>query len=127
MPFSYDESTRTMTLPLGDTATFHISIDWMGLSPGDALVFGIYNKSELTDIFRKPAEIVDGQAVLRLCNADTRDLEPGNYRWQLRIVTDPARDEDGNIITDACADNVISIFDPDDLPKINLKRGGAYV
>lgn len=111
MPFFYDAAENEITMPVGDTAEIYISIDWHKLAPGDVVIFGLSSKKSGEDIFRKAAEIVEGKAVIRLCNADTRDLPPGKYLWQLRIVTNPARDEEGNVIADDCGDDVISVFD----------------
>ncbi len=126
MAFIFDKSTGIITMMTGDTAELRVRINWHKLAPGDAMVFGIYDPNSAEDIFRKPAEIQDGMAVIRLCNADTRDLEPSKkYTWQLRIVTSPARDESGNIIADDCGDDVISVFQ--NPPRFILMRGGAYV
>ena len=125
MAFAFDPNTRKITLPLGDTADLYVNVNWQGLSPGDALLFAIFAPDVPGDMLCKAADLVDGKAHIRICNHDTRDLQSGKYRWQLRIVTNPARDDDGHVIADECTDNVISVFDKP--PTIELKRGGAYV
>ena len=126
MAFTFDESTYKISLPQGDTADIDVSIDYAGIEPGDALLFAIFDPQS-GDLMSKAVEIQDGRAHIRLCNHDTRDLDAGQYRWQLRIVTSPARDESGSVIADACTDDVISVFDSDELPAFRLTRTGARV
>ena len=126
MPFTYNPDTREIRIAPGDTASILVEIDWAALKPGDVVLFAVYDPSaERGDLFCRAAEIVDGAAHVRLCNSDTRDIPPGVYRWDLRIVTDPARDANGNVIADDCSDHVITVFDKS--PKFRLQRGGAYV
>lgn len=124
MPFTYNESDRSVQMACGDTANIWVEIEWDRLAPGDVILFAICERSG-EDKLVKPIEIEDGQAHIRLCNHDTRDIEPGRYRWNLRIVTSPVYDEDGNVRVDECTDDVITVFD--DPPTIRLTRGGAYV
>ena len=125
MAFVYDTETGKITLPAGDTADINISVDYKELKQGDAILFAIFDKFGDRDIVIKTADLVDGKARIRICNHDTRDVEPGNYKWQLRIVTNPARGEDGAIIADDCSDNVITVFN--NPPTFKITRGGAYV
>ena len=125
MAFSFNPDTRQITLPIGDTADLYVNVNWDGLSERDAILFAIFDPDANGDLLCKAADLEGGRAHIRLCNQDTRDLQPGTYRWQLRIVTDPARDETGRVIADDCTDHVITVFD--DIPRIKLNRGGAYV
>ena len=54
-------------------------------------------------------------------------MKPGVYAWQLRLVTSPARDEDGNIIADECTDDVVSVFSGEAMPEFVLEKRGARV
>lgn len=126
MPFRFYERKRAIELAAGDTADLYIAVDWAGLADGDAILFAICDwRGE--DLLVKAADVTDGRAHVRLCNHDTRDLDAGRYKWQLRIVTSPARDESGSVIADACTDDVISVFDNDSLPDFRLTRTGARV
>ena len=127
MAFVFDTQTGNITMPTGDTGDIHVNVNYDELKEGDAVLFAVFDKYDKTggDLLIKTADIVDGKAHIRLCNADTRNLAAGAYKWQLRIVTDPARDENGNIIADECTDNVISVFQTP--PTFKLTRGGAYV
>ena len=126
MPFTYNPDTREIRMPPGDTATISVAVSWDALRPGDVVLFAVYDPSaDSGDLLCKAVNITDGRADIRLCNHDTRDIPPGVYRWDLRVVTDPARDENGNVIADDCGDHVITVFDKS--PKFRLQRGGAYV
>ena len=109
----------------GDTANIWVDVEWDKIAPGDVLLFAIFDPSETGDLVCKPAEIVDGTAHIRLCNHDTRDIEPGRYKWNLRLITSPVYDEEGNVRVDECSDDVITVFDTP--PSFRLTRGGAYV
>ena len=124
MPFALDESSRAITMACGDTANFWADVEWDRLAEGDVLLFAIFDPDE-GDLLVKPVEIEDGQAHIRICNHDTRDIEPGRYKWNLRLVTSPVYDEEGNVRVDECTDDVITVFD--NPPSIRLARGGAYV
>ena len=125
MAFTFDESTYKISLPQGDTADIDVSIDYAGIEPGDALLFAIFDPQS-GDLMSKTVELQDGRAHIRLCNHDTRDIAPGTYKWNLRIITNPARDADGHIIADDCTDDVITVFG-EKLPIIKIYRGGAHV
>lgn len=125
MPFSFDEATLAITMAAGDTANIWVDVEWEDLSDSDVLLFAIFDPSDLNDIVRKTVEIKDGIARIRLCNHDTRDVEPGRYKWNLRLITSPVYDEEGNIRVDECTDEVITVFDTP--PSFRLTRGGGRV
>ena len=125
MPFAYDTSNNQITMATGDTATITALVDWDKVTAGDVILFAIFDNSTGEDKLCKPVEIVDGEAVIRLCNHDTRDIPAGRYKWNLRIVTDPVYDEGGNVRVDECTDDVITVFDSP--PNIKLTNGGARV
>ena len=123
MPFAFDENTHAISMAAGDTATIAVNVQWDRLQQGDVVLFAVFDSSG--DLLCKAAEITDGQAKIRLCNHDTRDIEPGKYKWNLRVVTSPAYDSDGKVHADECTDEVITVFD--NPPAFKLTRGGAYV
>lgn len=127
MPFSLNEETKEISMPPGDTGDIYIELDWDTQGKDAAVVFAIVNRVTGEDIMRKAAEIEDGIAHIRLCNHDTRDLTAGKYAWQLRLVTSPARDAEGNVVADECTDDVISVFAGGSQPTFRLERKGARV
>lgn len=127
MAISINFEDYTISMPPGDTGDIYLEIEWKHVDLSNAaIVFGVCDSAG-EDIVLKQGDIVDGKTHIRLCNHDTRDLEPGKYRWQLRIVTDPATDANGNIIADDCEDNVVSVFNGNKLPKFILEKRGARV
>lgn len=127
MAFKFNKTNYEISMPPGDTGDLHIDVEWKSGNVDDAaVIFGVVDKNG-KDLIVKAGDLADGKAHIRLCNHDTRDLEPGRYKWQLRIVTSPARDENGNVIADECSDNVISVFNGDKMPTFRLEKKGARV
>lgn len=126
MAFTYDKETNKITMEPGDTGSFTVDVNWPSYDGEIALVMGVCNK-EGEDILLKHFPVVDGAANVKLCNHDTRDLEPGNYKWQLRIVTNPEYDENGKVYAKDCADKVVSVFSGDSMPTFRLTKKGARV
>ena len=127
MPISLNEKDYTISMPPGDTGDIYLEIEWKNVDLSNAaIVFGVCDSSG-DDILLKQGDIVDGKTHIRFCNRDTRDLEPGNYKWQMRIVTDPATDENGKVIADDCSDDVVSVFNGNKKPKFILENRGARV
>lgn len=126
MAYTFNPETRAITLPLGDTMNLRLKLTDIQF---DAAVFAIFDANTGKDIFKKSVNIENGEAAIRLSNADTRDLNPGNYNWNLRLISDPAYGEDGEIIVDEDSDDVVTVFGPgkSDIPKFTLVRNGAHV
>lgn len=125
MPFKFNSDNYAIEMACGDTANIRINISCDIISAGDMLLFAIFKVSTGEDLLCKSTDIVDGVANIRLSNQDTRDIPPGSYKWNLRLVTSPVCDEQGKVCVDEPTDDVITIFDKP--PVIKLTRGGAYV
>lgn len=128
MAFLYDENTNKIALEPGDTGGFTVGIEWPRVDVTNvALVLGVCtNKGE--DVLRKHWLFnEEGIVHVWFCNHDTRDIDSGTYKWQMRFVTDPEYDEDGNVIAQDCSDKVISYFNGDKLPVFRLTKKGAKV
>ncbi len=124
--FTLDTETNKITMEPGDTGGFKVEVNWVNFTGEMALVLGVCD-SNGDDVLVKSWPIENGAAHVDFCNHDTRDIEPGNYKWQLRIVTNPEYDEDGNVIAKDCEDKVISVFDGDKKPPFRLAKKGARV
>jgi hypothetical protein len=125
MPFAYDTDTHAILMACGDTANIRVKVQWYNLGAGDVLLFAVFDRDAKTDVLCKPVPIEQGWANVRLCNHDTRDIPPGRYRWNLRIVTDPVFDDDGKVRVDACTSDVVTVFDS--APIFRLVNGGGRV
>jgi hypothetical protein len=87
---------------------FNVDIQGGEFPAGTVAVFGVKNAKRT--VLSKVFTIVDNRVVVRLTNADTRNLPTGKYNWDIRIVTDPEYDEEGNVRAEDDSDDVISIF-----------------
>lgn len=127
MPYTFDPDTHKIVLPVGDTVNIPVRV--RGDAIFHAMVFAIYDRADGTDLLRVPVEIVDGEAHIRLATKHTRDLEPGKYKWNLRLVTDPEYDENGNIMLQDINDDAMTVFGPEnsEIPDIILVRNGGRV
>ena len=126
MPYKYDPDTRSITISAGDTMDFSLNVSGKDY---DAAVFAAYNPTTGEDVVVVPAELNAGKCTIRLAARHTRDVAAGKYKWNIRLVSDPGRDEEGNIVADNDSDNVLSVFGPDKntIPDFIVRRTGAYV
>ena len=124
----YNPETKAIEISAGDTRTIRIALKDESANY-DVVVFAIYDKKNDVDLLRISALISNGMAAIRLANKHTRDLGAGKYKWQLRFVSNPETDEEGNIIANDDNDNVMSAFGPgvNKLPDFIITRDGAYV
>jgi hypothetical protein len=126
MPYKYDPETRAITISAGDTMDFSVNVSGKDY---DAAVFAAYNPTTGEDVVVVPAELKSGKCSIRLATRHTRDVPAGKYKWNIRLVSNPGKDEEGNIVADDDSDNVLSVFGPDNsaIPDFVVRRTGAYV
>ena len=114
------KGTGEIILPRGDTLLFKVRLKG-GEFPEDTVgVFGICNARGTRTLFAKEFPVRENGVTVFLSNRDTRELSAGTYAWDLRIVTDPERDEDGNVKCDDATDNVISLFSGAGMPSFTV-------
>jgi hypothetical protein len=125
MAYVFDPETRKVTISAGDTMDLGVRTN----GKYDAVIFAVYDRAAKQDLLTVPAQIEGGTAHIRLANRHTRDLPEGRYKWNLRMVSDPEYDENGNVIADEDSDNVMTVFGPEnaDIPDFVIRRTGAYV
>ncbi|MEF9895075.1 MAG: hypothetical protein RR893_12305 [Clostridia bacterium] len=113
-PVNYD-----ITIPCGDTGVFVVTLTNLDGTPrttpfNGAAVFSICEVSPTsktkTERAKFPVAIVDNTATILITNAFSRDLKPGVYYWDARIVTDPEYDTDGNVKCGDITDEVHSLL-----------------
>lgn len=122
---SVDATTGTIVLPVGGTGSFIAHIvqgEGVEIYPQNAVVIfavsdmrWVGTQQHRAEIIKKELDILtdeeDGLYVqVNLENADTRNLKPDTYCWDLTLVTDPERDEEGNVIVRDDTDSVVPIF-----------------
>lgn len=130
-----DEYTNTMRMAQGDTDTITLTLtDEQGDPlPSQLTGVGIFAICQLSatgqpsDIAWLVATITNNTVTFDVPNSMTRDVPAGSYRWDMRIVTDPEYDDDGNVIAEDASDQVHSIFAGTEagMPLLELK-GAAY-
>lgn len=95
-------------LPRGDTAMFEVVMKGADFSDDAIALFAI--RAGNRTVLSKELGIHDNSVIVYLSNQDTRDLVEGKYQWDIRIVTNPERDENGKIYCNDTSDSVTSIF-----------------
>lgn len=128
MAYTFDPTTNAIVMPKGDTMDISISLSGNDSTLFTVAVFAIFTRSG-EDLLRLPVAIVGGVAEIRLANQHTRDLDAGRYKWNIRLIEDPAYDEDGSVIADDDSDDVLTVFGPDisDVPDFWLVENGGRV
>ena len=126
MPYKYDPDTMAITISAGDTMDFSVNVSGKAY---DAAVFAVYDPASGEDVVTAPAELSDGKCKIRLAARHTRDVPEGKYKWNIRLVSNPGRDEEGNIVADDDSDEVLTVFGPDKkaIPDFIIRRTGGYV
>lgn len=97
--FIVDEENNVISLSKGDTGALWIAIDPDGyvFQPEDRAVFSI--KDSRGNLVKSRAyEIEDNEFLVTFFNADTDQLTPGSYSWDVRVVLHPYYSETGEII-----------------------------
>ena len=133
-----DESTGAITMGVGATGWFRVDL---GAGPFDAdNTVGVFAVAErvradgkytYVNLFRReyPLTLTEEgiyTVLVRLANEDTRTIAPGSYVWTLILVTDPDRDEAGEVIVDERSDGVYPLWTGQNQPKFALE-GVAHV
>ena len=117
-----DTATGRITCPIGDTGLFTINLtDASGGALEDNLtgvgIFAVADKRLMNTYIAKAVPIVDNSITVHLTNADTRSLTAGTHCWDVRIVTDPEYDNDGNVVCEDDTDEVHSLYSAIGLPE----------
>ena len=111
MAFNYDPGTNKITCPRNNNGTLEVNVTGMTFEPGDVLAFYIRDPArakKLREIVLHPGE--EGKCMFTLNSGDTELIPPGKYKWNLRIVTAPQFDEDGNLTIAEDSANSITVF-----------------
>lgn len=111
MAFQYDNGTNKITCPRNNSGTLEVSVTGMELGAKDVMEFYIRDIARDSRIWEKVLHPdTDGKCVFTLNSRDTDLIPPGKYRWNLRIVTAPVYDGDGNLTVAEDSANSITVF-----------------
>ena len=128
MSIRIDGPSRKITMPIGDTALIVIDLTDENGEPlatplSGVAVFALCKKTttRYTTVLQKPVEIIDNAIAIHIANADTEQLDPGDYFWDVRVLTDPEMDaESGNTVESDAVGEVHSLFALGGMPTFTL-------
>lgn len=88
---------RRLIIPRGDTGSF--TIPTLGtVQEGDIAVFSIYDPLTHKTVFEKIFSATETEIQISLVHAETVDLIPKKYLWDIKIYHNPKYDEDGLLV-----------------------------
>lgn len=95
--FNVDETTKRITMHRGDTGSVRYHLTGYEFQADDRVLWTM--KSENGTIVKQGIYTpVDGDVVVEFANADTDQLSPGQYPYDLRVIANPEYDQGGAII-----------------------------
>lgn len=86
--FNLDKDTGTITFIKKDTASFTVSLDNHDLSHGDVVLFTVAPSLEMEEppLQKMITEFNDdGSATINILANDTREMEPGEYLYDVQV------------------------------------------
>lgn len=110
MAFEYDPRTNKITCPRNNNGALTVSVTGMELSAGDVVAFYVRDPARSTKLVELVETPADGKVTFSLPSGVTELIPPGKYKWNLRIVTAPLFDEDGNLTIAEGSGNSMTIF-----------------
>ena len=111
MAFNYDPGTNKITCPRNNNGTLEVNVTGMTFGPEDVVAFYIRDPAWSRKL-REKVLLPDsnGKCAFTLNSGDTDLIPPGKYKWNLRIVTSPQFDADGNLTIAEDSANSITVF-----------------
>ena len=117
MSLTLNPDTYEIRCPTGDTGLLLVEfndgdgqplpqpLDGVAVFAVCQQINGIY-----TAVKSKAIELVDNTATINVTNSFSRAIPQGESWWDIRVVTSPVIDADGNVTTDDDGDQVHSVF-----------------
>lgn len=109
--------SNTLQLPCGDTGLLSVHFEGVQTTAQDRAVLAVYDECQRQEVLRKISTPADNAAAFLFENADTRELPPGRYRYDIRLALE-AEIVDGQITG---AREIHSVFALDTLPVLEIK------
>ena len=106
--FIVNEVTKQIDMHRGDTGGIRIKFRGRDLREMDAwALFTLKNaRTEVKIVFQ---QIVDNRIDIMFSNADTDNVEPGTYEYDVRVIVNPTLDDEGMPIN---GEDVKTVQDP---------------
>lgn len=108
-------------LPARDTGIFALPLYKSFRNTNSIAIFSIYDPLFRKTIFEKQAVLMDDKVVVDLTSDDTKDLEPGDYKWDVKLYYMPRYNDYGELIGAGQIDSYYSAYR---LPSFIIKEVG---
>lgn len=109
---------RRLIIPRGDTGSFTIPTQGT-VEEGDIAIFSIYDPMTKTTVKEITIPATAETLTIPFTHADTVNLAPKKYLWDIKIYRNPQYDEDGLIID---GDEINSYYAAFSLPICEIKE-----
>lgn len=96
----FEVKGKRIRISRGDTGQVVIAAKGAAFTEADRAVVSVKREADDRAVLIEKVLTVspDGTCVFRLDNADTQDMEPGAYAWDVRFVIGAALDETGRVM-----------------------------
>lgn len=88
---------RRLIIPRGDTGSFSIPVI-NSMEGGDIAVFSIFDPLTRTNVLELNGTLADDVLTFTFSRADTINIEPRKYLWDITVYTNPIYDEDNKLV-----------------------------
>jgi len=111
---------RRLIIPRGDTGSFTIPVQGT-VENGNVAVFSIYDPMTQKTVLEKEVTFTGGEETftIEFAHADTVNIQPKKYVWDIKIYKNPQRDEDSLLIG---GDEINSYYAAFSLPVCEIKE-----
>ena len=111
---------RRLIVPRGDTGSFTIPVQGT-VESGNVAVFSIYDPMTQKTVLEKEITFTGGEETftIEFVHADTVNIQPKKYVWDIKIYKNPQRDEDSLLIG---GDEINSYYAAFSLPVCEIKE-----
>ncbi len=111
---------RRLIIPRGDTGSFSIPA-LHSITDNQVAVFSIFDPLTKTCVLEKEITLTGDADLItvEIEHKDTVNLQAKKYKWDLRIYTNPERDDDEKIIN---ADEIDSYYSAFSLPVCEIRE-----
>lgn len=111
---------RRLIIPRGDTGSFTIPVQGT-VEEGNIAVFSIYDPITKKTVLEKEITFIGNEETftINFTHADTVNIPPKKYLWDIKIYKNPQRDEDSLLVG---GDEINSYYAAFSLPVCEIKE-----
>lgn len=100
---------RRLIIPRGDTGTFTVPVN-SSMTNSDVAVFAILDPLTRKNVLELTGTLDDDKLTFTFTRANTIDIEPRKYLWDITIYHGPIYDEDNKLIDGAEINSYYSAY-----------------